>query len=122
MNKEQQERCFDELVQQMRQLISKKREDYAGEDVLSNFKVAGSVCGLSPEQQCLSLVATKVARLGVLLKGKKPNNESIKDSVIDLANYSVLLAMIITEKEAVKVIEESMKDFEKQDYFVVSHI
>jgi len=48
----------------------------------------------------LNLIATKVARLGVLLNSdKKPNNESIEDSVLDLANYSVLLSMIINENK-----------------------
>jgi hypothetical protein len=43
----------------------------------------------------LNLIATKVARLGVLLNSNdKPKNESINDSIMDLANYAMLLAMI----------------------------
>ena len=76
-----------------------KGNDYANEDRLSNFKLAGSICGLTPEQNCLSLIATKVARLGVLLGGKEPSNESIDDSLLDLANYAVLLACLREEKE-----------------------
>jgi len=39
-----------------------------------------------------------VARLGVLLNGQIPSNESIKDSIIDLANYCVLLDELIEDK------------------------
>lgn len=77
----------------------KKSEDYANEDRLSNFKLAGTIAGGSAEINCLNLIATKVARLGVLLNsGKAPNNESILDSVLDLANYAVLLNMILIDK------------------------
>ena len=94
MNREKQVEKFNEFTDKMRSVILSKSEDYATEnDVLSNFKLAGAICGLTPELNCLSLIATKVARLGVLLQGKVPNNESIQDSVLDLANYAVLLDM-----------------------------
>jgi hypothetical protein len=54
---------------------------------------------MTAEQNCLSLIATKVARLGVLLKSNKPaENESISDSLLDLANYAVLLDQIRKDK------------------------
>ena len=95
--KEQQE-AFNQFVSLMENTIIKKGNDYANEDRLSNFKRAGEICGMSPEKQCLSLIATKVARLGVLINSKIPNNESVEDSVLDLACYSTLLYMIINEK------------------------
>ena len=40
----------------------------------------------------------KIARLGVLLNSKEsPKNESVNDSILDLANYALLLAMIKQE-------------------------
>lgn len=102
MTKEQQEKHFDALVGQMREILLKKGNDYANIDRLSNFKLAGSISGLNAELNCLSLISTKVARLGVLLNSKnKPNNESIQDSVLDLANYSILLSMILSERDEV---------------------
>lgn len=99
MTLEQQEKHFDAMVEEMRSIIFKKGNDYANADRLSNFKLAGSIAGLNAELNCLSLIATKVARLGVLLnKDSTPNNESIHDSLIDLANYSVLLDMIRADK------------------------
>ena len=98
MDKKRQEQLLDEFHAKMKQVLTSKGSDYANEDVLSNFKLAGNICGLSAELNCLSLIATKVARLGVLLNSKgNPKNESIKDSVLDLANYAVLLNMIIDE-------------------------
>jgi hypothetical protein len=99
MTLEQQEKYFEKMVSDMRSMLFKKGNDYANTDRLSNFKLAGSICGLTPELNALSLIATKVARLGVLLKSdSKPNNESIQDSVLDLANYSILLSMILADK------------------------
>lgn len=99
MTKEEQQAHIESFIQKMKEALSSKGNDYANEDRLSNFKLAGNICGLTPEQNCLSLIATKVARLGVLLKdGKRANNESISDSLLDLANYAVLLDQIVDER------------------------
>jgi hypothetical protein len=100
MNLEEQIKSFDEMTKRMREILLSKGNDYANTDRLSNFKLAGSICGLSPELNCLSLIATKVARLGVLLNSSgTPNNESIEDSILDLANYAVLLNMLLKDKK-----------------------
>ena len=99
MTKQQQEVVFDNMVAEMRKIMLGKGDDYANEDRLSNFKLAGNICGITPELNCLNLIATKVARLGVLLQGKEPRNESVQDSILDLSNYSVLLNMIIVDKQ-----------------------
>ena len=100
MNSEKQEVYFKIITDKIRATQISKQGDYANKDVLSNFKVAGANCGLSAEMQCLSLIATKVARLGVLLKSQdSPNHESIRDSVLDMANYSILLDMLLADKE-----------------------
>jgi len=88
----------------MRGILIKKGDDYANEDRLSNFKLAGNIAGGDAAINCLNLIATKVARLGNLLSsGKVAQNESIDDSVIDLANYAVLLHMILNETVSTKV-------------------
>lgn len=99
MNIETQERIFNETVETMRGIMFRKGNDYANTDRLSNFKLAGAITGGSAETNCLNLIATKVARLGVLLNTSAvPNNESIDDSLIDLANYALLLRMIHLEE------------------------
>jgi len=106
MNLEQQQIELEKIVAEIKQTMFKKGNDYANEDRLSNFKLAGSIVGLSASQNCLSLIATKVARLGVLLKGSEPNNESIDDSILDLVCYSCLLSMIEREKTPEKFTKE----------------
>lgn len=99
MTIKEQEAAFQNMVDSMKTVLFKKGNDYANTDRLSNFKLAGQICGMTPELNCLNLIATKVARLGVLLQNTSevPNNESIADSILDLANYAVLLNMIHIE-------------------------
>jgi len=105
MTKQDQELHFEEITQQMKSILLSKGNDYANTDRLSNFKLAGKISGLTAELNCLSLIATKVARLGVLLNStSKPNNESIQDSLLDLANYTILLTMLLKDKESKPVL------------------
>ena len=98
MTKQEQEDFFDEYINKMRDVLLNKGDDYANVDRLSNFKMAGQIAGGNAQLNCLNLIATKVARLGVLINSKdKPKNESINDSIMDLANYALLLAMINDE-------------------------
>ena len=100
MTKKEQIAHFGYITGEMEKVLFSKGDDYANQDRLSNFKLAGAIAGGDARTNCLNMIATKVARLGVLLNSdKKPNNESIEDSVLDLANYSVLLWMIINENK-----------------------
>lgn len=99
MTKKELQNHFEQTVEKMGQVLISKNDDYSSADALSNFKTVGNITGTSAEMACLVLIATKVARLGVLLNsGKGPNNESISDTVLDMANYSVLLSAILSEK------------------------
>ena len=100
MTREEQEEHFNVFTHLMYKTMISKSDDYADVEncVLSNFKLAGNISGGSAKINCLNLIATKVARLGVLLKGKTPKNESVSDSLLDLANYAVLLDMIIADE------------------------
>ncbi len=62
MNLEQQNEHFERFTSKQRETLLKKGNDYANQDRLSNFKHAGSIINITPEQNCLSLIATKVAR------------------------------------------------------------
>jgi hypothetical protein len=98
MNKETQLNEWSNFTAKQLEVIKKKQGDYANDDVLSNFKTAAANAGIKEEQQVLSLIATKVARLGNLFNGKEPNFESIEDSVLDLANYAFLLHCVLKDK------------------------
>lgn len=94
MNKETQQKVFDDTVDQMREIMLTKGDDYANDDRLSNFKKVAFMTNSTPEKAVLNLIATKVARLSELLEGKTPKNESVEDSILDLANYTLLLKMV----------------------------
>lgn len=101
-----------------------KGADYATEtDVLSNFKYSGNIIGLSKEMQILSLIATKVSRLGNLLNsGNTPNNESIDDSILDLGCYTDLLYCARKEDEGKTtqkgILSQMMQDDEKDGFYL----
>ena len=117
MTLETQQKHFAEITEQMKSIMFAKGNDYANKDRLSNFKLAGNISGLTPELNCLSLIATKVARLGVLLNSdNNPNNESISDSLLDLANYTVLLTMLLKDKESKSILKE-FPQTQNQPYF-----
>ncbi|MFZ4705429.1 MAG: hypothetical protein ACOYMF_05420 [Bacteroidales bacterium] len=109
MTFDEQKKVFEEFTSLMQNTLLKKGSDYSNGEALSNFKNAGNIIGLSPELNCLSLIATKVARLGVLIHGKSPKNESVSDSILDLANYSFLLHCLCIEDSI------SCKDVCKED-------
>lgn len=100
MTKENQLQFFNDFTAQQAQIMLSKGDDYAGADRLSNFKKVAMMCNCSPELVILNLIATKVARLSELMSGKAPKNESIEDSMLDLANYTILLAMVRDDRKA----------------------
>jgi hypothetical protein len=101
MTQKEQIQRFDNLVEKLRQTLSSKGKDYASEDVLSNFKESAERIGQKPYEQCLSMISQKVSRLSNLFKqDRKPNNESVQDSILDLIGYSFLLDAIIEEQNS----------------------
>ena len=117
MTRQQQETHIEEVVIKLKETLLKKGNDYANEDRLSNFKLAGAICGLKPEVNCLSLIATKVARLGVLLNSDNtPNNESIQDSILDLQGYTMLLSMLMQKPSGLVVNKNMSKEEFKKGY------
>lgn len=100
MTQEQLIQQFDSMVSQAREVMVRKNKDYANSDALSNFKLSGSVVGISTELCCLNQIAIKVSRLGVLFNSKTPpSNESVDDNALDLFVYSFLLRAILSERK-----------------------
>ena len=75
--------------------LLKKANDYASEnDCFSNFKFIAQVCKVPIEKTFLQFLAVKIARLSELVgEMKEAKNESIEDTLKDLANYSCLMAI-----------------------------
>lgn len=72
-----------------------KSDDYANEEVLSNFRRMTRFCQLlnisparSPADCARFLMMLKIDRwCNLVAKGTNPKNESVLDTVIDLHNY-----------------------------------
>ena len=86
---------FLNTLKQMEEVHVKKNEDYAdSNNPFSNFDVSEYLISQFKHDRDKTFVwpiATKLARLATLLNGRqKPNNESIEDSMVDIANYVIL--------------------------------
>lgn len=81
------------------EISRKKNSDYnAGTDPFGNFKIS-EMFGIPAEKAILVRMSDKMARIASLLN--KPAlvlDESILDSLSDLANYSMILRMYLEQK------------------------
>ena len=79
----------------MLEIHEKKNSDYATDDKpFYNFDISEYLISKFSNERDKTFVwpiATKLARLSSLLNSSKPpNNESIEDSLVDIANYVIL--------------------------------
>lgn len=92
---------FYELLEEMAEMHSRKNHDYAEtNDPLSNFREVANQTDLTPFQVIRMFLATKSARIKQL--SKKENlvkGESIIDSLMDNAVYSLLGILILEEEK-----------------------
>lgn len=86
-----------DALEKIGELHKRKNEDYAtNSNPFSNFDVQAYFIDLfhfaSPHDQAfVSLISVKIARLANLLSGdKEPKNESIEDTMLDLATYALI--------------------------------
>lgn len=91
------------ICEKMMEVTAAKSHDYAGfsdNDPFANFKVVKN-CGIaSVEQGFLTRMMDKVSRVNSFIKQGVLNvkDEKIEDTLIDLANYSILMAGYIKSK------------------------
>jgi hypothetical protein len=78
------EEALDSVLDEMRELMISKQKDYGSKNIME-----------FGEYGVLVRANDKMARLKNLLQaGKEPNNESVEDSWLDLANYAVIALMV----------------------------
>lgn len=97
------ENLFEATLVRMLHIHRKKGADYAGEDHPNqNFYDSAYQLGLTGGHSVETLIATKQARLRVLLPqlwqgGNEPLNEGIADTLLDRAVYAVIALTIWEE-------------------------
>ena len=97
------EPSFTLVLSEMYELYQKKNADY-GDSFTTLFKAFG-------EAYAFGHIMEKVERLKSLYKNGKLENESVRDSLIDLANYTV---MTIVELD--KNTNGNGKDLQESDH------
>lgn len=83
------------------EILNKKGFDYSGEEkTTKNFKFHEDI-GIPAEVSCFIRLSDKFNRLKSFFKRKdfKFKEETVEDTLIDLANYCIILYLILKEKK-----------------------
>jgi len=102
VNREELTKFFEFKTNQMVETMKKKNADYAGssgESAFSNFQHVEGLGIATTEQGFLTRMTDKLCRISNLTKAEtQVKDESIQDTLLDLANYSLLLAAYLEWK------------------------
>jgi len=82
-------------------LIKKKNADYCGDDdPFKNFMLAEHIGFASAENSIGVRMSDKLSRVATLLKqDAEVSEETIRDTLIDLANYAAILCAYVTNEK-----------------------
>jgi hypothetical protein len=93
----------DSILTQCSLILSQKANEYADEDRLSNFKKAARITGGTPEQALMGFRLKHEVALNDFVcwisQGKDIPIEWVREKVVDLINYNILLYALITERK-----------------------
>lgn len=97
---------FDSVVGRMRKILVAKNHDYGGKslDAFSNFTRVEALGIASAEQGFLTRMTDKMCRIANFIQQGvlKVDDEKIEDTLLDLANYAILMAAYIKSKKEEK--------------------
>jgi len=95
---------FVESLDKMKEIHAQKNHDYAGEeDSFKNFRMCENMGLCSVETGIMVRMSDKMSRIANLLeKENAVKDESITDTLIDLANYSIILKCYLEQKKELK--------------------
>ena len=95
--------AFKATLDKLMEITTKKNSDYTGDsdDVFSNFKLVEQIGIASAEVGILTRMTDKMSRIGGLLKkgSQQVKDESIQDTLSDLAVYSIILSIYLSQKK-----------------------
>ena len=109
----EQSKRFYEILETIKNLHDAKKHDYGNTDVFANFRLS-ELAGISPWKGSVVRMGDKYARISNFIKKGdfKFKEESIKDTLMDMAIYS-LITIVLYEEEMfnthVKQFQEGMK-------------
>ena len=94
-----QSKRFEELLEDMKEIHDKKRHDYANEDdIFANFSHS-ELAGIPSWKGTAIRLGDKFSRLMEFAKKEtlEVKDESIKDTLLDLANYALITHILYEE-------------------------
>ena len=103
---------FHQLVDEIKHMHDLKNQDYAtDEDPLANLKDCVRL-GLHPAMGTVTRMQDKVRRIESFFKRGELVNESVRDSLVDLAIYSLLAVIILDEDTPEPVMPEMSYEYQ----------
>lgn len=94
---------FKEITEEMYNTSKKKNSDYTADsgDAFTNFKLVEEMGICSTEAGFLTRLSDKFARLVGLVKNKEcqVKDEKYTDTLLDMANYCILLCIYLENKK-----------------------
>ena len=89
---------FLELLEELRTLHLSKSQDYGSEcDPLANIRQGAEFVGIEAWRGCMVRVADKVQRLKTYCRTGRLVHEGVRDTLLDLAAYSLLAIVLFDE-------------------------
>jgi len=89
---------FLELLEELRTLHLSKSADYGSEsDPLANIRQGAEFVGIEAWRGCMVRVADKVQRLRTYCRTGRLVHEGVRDTLLDLAAYSLLAIVLFDE-------------------------
>ena len=92
---------FISLLEEIKSLHSSKSADYGSEvDPLANIRNGADFVNISPWKAALVRIADKVQRLRTYCRTGRLVHEGVRDTLLDLASYSLLAIILHDEEQA----------------------
>ena len=105
MTREELFRLHEEICNNAKELMKKKNADYASsQDPFMNFRRAEFLGFSTAEMGVLIRMTDKMSRISTFLNRGQLSleNESVYDAIVDMINYSVILAGLLKDRETNK--------------------
>lgn len=93
--------AFVQLLDEMRRLHESKSADYGSEsDPLANIRQGAEFVNIEHWRGCMVRIADKVQRLRTYCRTGRLVHEGVRDTLMDLAAYSLLAIVLFDEGQA----------------------
>ena len=91
-------RAFIDLLEEMRKLHQSKSADYGStQDPLANIRNGADFVNIEPWKAAFVRIADKVQRLRTYCRTGRLVHEGVRDTLLDLAAYSLLAIVLFDE-------------------------